>query len=197
MAADVPDGTVIGQVALKSIPNVSWSTYILNEMHMQIKFILEESGFLDLQRKGFTRFSSVKQLCRVCECPTLESGYSKAKYRHRNPAAINKLVRSGDLEGLKAMSQNYLVNGFDKVRFGLHNKRGIFGACPGEMLHLISLGWFKYCLEAFAAQAGGRDSLSLKYYDRLCASIGGRLSRHSDRDLPRMNFPKDFLPAPI
>ncbi|KAI2498528.1 hypothetical protein MHU86_15988 [Fragilaria crotonensis] len=53
MAADVPDGTVIGQVALKSIPNVSWSTYILNEMHMQIKFILEESGFLDLQRKGF------------------------------------------------------------------------------------------------------------------------------------------------
>jgi hypothetical protein len=128
----------------------------------------------------------------VCECPTLESGYSKAKYRHRNPAAINKLVRSGDLEGLKAMSQNYLVNGFDKVRFGLHNKRGIFGACPGEMLHLISLGWFKYCLEAFAAQAGGRDSLSLKYYDQLCASIGGRLSRHSDRDLPRMNFPKGF-----
>ena len=53
MAADVPDGTVIGQVTLKSIPNVSWSTYILNEMHMQIKFILEESGFLDLQRKGF------------------------------------------------------------------------------------------------------------------------------------------------
>ncbi len=229
MAADVADGTVIGCVALKNIPNVSWPTYLLNEMHMQIKFILEESGFLDLQRNGFNwmlhyngkvypivlhpyipfiignteghdrlcghytaHFSSMKQLCRVCECPTLESGYSKAKYPHRKPAAINRLVRIGDLEGLKAMSQNYLVNSFDQARFGLHNKRGIFGACPGEMFHLISLGWFKYCLEAFAAQAGGPDSVSLKYYDRLCASIGGRLSRHSDRDLPRMNFPKGF-----
>jgi hypothetical protein len=25
----------------------------MNEMHLQIEFILEESGFLDLQRKGF------------------------------------------------------------------------------------------------------------------------------------------------
>ncbi len=229
-AADVTnDGTVIGCVALKSIPNVSWSTYLLNEMHMQIKFILEESGFLKLQRNGFNwmlhyngkvhpivlhpyipfiigdteghdrlcghytaRFSSIKQLCRVCECPTLESGYSKAKYRHRKPAVISKLVRLGDLEGLKAISQNYLINGFEQARFGLHNNRGIFGACPGEMLHLISLGWFKYCLEAFAAQAGGKDSLLLKQYDGLCASIGRRLSRHSDRDLPRINFPKGF-----
>ncbi len=196
---------------------------------MQIKFILEESGFLELQRNGFdwmlhyngqihpvvlhpyipfiigdteghdrlcghytARFSSVAQLCRVCECPTLESGYSKGKYRHRKPAVINKLVQSGDLNGLKAMSQNYLVNGFDQARFGLHNNRGIFGACPGEMLHLISLGWFKYCLEAFCAQAGGSTSLALKHYDRLCASIGKRLSRHSDRNLPRMNFPKGF-----
>lgn len=48
MVADVPDGTFIDHVALKSIPNVSWFTY-LNMMHMNIKCILEESGFLDLQ----------------------------------------------------------------------------------------------------------------------------------------------------
>jgi hypothetical protein len=90
------------------------------------------------------------------------------------------------------MSQNYLSNGFNKVRFGLHNDRGIFGACPGKMLHLVSLGWFKYCLEAFSAQAGGPTSLALKKYDSLCASLGKRLSRHSDCDLPRMNFPKGF-----
>jgi hypothetical protein len=53
MAADVSDGTVIGRVALKNILNVIWPTYLLNEMHMQIKFILEESGFLDLQCNGF------------------------------------------------------------------------------------------------------------------------------------------------
>ena len=27
--------------------------FLLNETHLQIEFILEESGFLDLQRKGF------------------------------------------------------------------------------------------------------------------------------------------------
>ena len=59
----------------------------------------------------------------------------------RKPAVINKLVKSGDLIGLKDMSQNYLVNGFDQACFGLRNARGIFGACPGEMLHLISFGW--------------------------------------------------------
>jgi hypothetical protein len=226
---DLPPGTVVSRVPLDPIPDVTWSTYLLNEMHLQIQFILEESGFLDLQRNGFhwmlhynnrifpivlhpyipfiigdteghdrlcghytARFSKIKQLCRVCECPTLESGYSKAKYRHRKPAVIDRLVRSGNIQGLRAMSQNYLSNGFNKVRFSLHNDRGIFGACPGEMLHLVSLGWFKYCLEAFSAQAGGPTSLALKKYDSLCASLGKRLSRHSDRDLPRMNFPKGF-----
>jgi hypothetical protein len=116
----------------------------------------------------------------------------KARYHHRKPAVINKLVQLGDLNRLKAMSQNYLVNGFDQARFGLHNNRGIFGACPGKMLHLISLGWFKYCLKAFCAQAGGSTSLALNHYDRLCASIGKRLSRHSDRDLSRMNFLMGF-----
>jgi hypothetical protein len=50
---DLPPGTVVGRVPLKPIPNVSWSTYLLNEMHLQIEFILEQSGFLDLQRNGF------------------------------------------------------------------------------------------------------------------------------------------------
>jgi hypothetical protein len=50
------------------------------------------------------------------------------------------------------LSQNYLRNGFDEVHFGQYNRRGIFGACPGEMLHLVSLGWFKYCLQAFSAR---------------------------------------------
>ncbi|KAI2512754.1 hypothetical protein MHU86_1542 [Fragilaria crotonensis] len=146
---DLPPGTVIDRIPLKPIPDVTWSTYLLNEMHMQIEFILEESGFLDLQRNGFhwmlhynnkifpivlhpyipfiigdteghdrlcghytARFSKIKQLCRACECPTLESGYSKAKYRHRKPAVINRLVRSGNVRGLQGMSQNYLSNGF-------------------------------------------------------------------------------------
>jgi hypothetical protein len=90
------------------------------------------------------------------------------------------------------MSQNYLHKGFGRARFGFHNDRGIVGACPGEMLHLVLLGWFKYCHEAFASQAGGKNSVAVKHYDALCARIGTQLSRHSDCDLPRMNFPKGF-----
>jgi hypothetical protein len=59
------------------------------------------------------------------------------------------------------------------------------------MLLLISLGWFRYLLEAFASQAGS-TSIALQHYDWLCATLGRRLSRQSDRNLPRTNFPKGF-----
>jgi hypothetical protein len=88
------------------------------------------------------------------------TGYSKSKF----PIAFPKndtLVCKGSTDQLPLLSQNYLWNGFADVQFGLHNQRGIFGACPGEMLHLVSLGWFKYCLLAFAAQAGP-TSVALK-----------------------------------
>jgi hypothetical protein len=226
--ADLPKGTLRVKDPLKRHPNASWSTYILNETHMQIQFILEESGFLRLQKHGFrwdlhykekifpvvfhpyvpfiigdteghdrlcghytARFSQISQLCRICECPTYLTGYSKSKFPHRLPKKLDALVCKGSTDQLQLLSQHYLKNGFADVRFGLHNQRGIFGACPGEMLHLVSLGWFKYCLLAFAAQAGP-TSLALKQYDMLCAKLGMRLSRQSDRDIPRTNFPKGF-----
>ena len=164
-------------------------------MHPYISFIIGDTEGHDRLCGHYTaRFKTVKQLCRSCECPTLQSGYSKVKYPHpRKPRAIDRLVQNGNLEGLISISQHYLKNGFTGVRFGMHNDRGIFGTCPGEMLHLISLGWFKYCREAFSAQAEGSGSVGLKQYDRLCAKIiGQRLTRQIDRDLPRTNFPKGF-----
>ena len=74
----------------------------------------------------------------------------------------------------------------------MHNKRGIFGAFPGEMLHLISLGWFKYCQEAFTGQAVEPGTVPVKKHDSLCATIGLQLLRQSNRNLPRTNFPKGF-----
>ena len=46
---------------------------------------------------------------------------------------MDALVRNGLSDELQLLSQTYLKNGFAQVRFGLHNQRGIFGACPGEM----------------------------------------------------------------
>ena len=120
--ADLSKGTLRVKDPLKRHPNASWSTYILNETHMQIQFILEESGFLRLQKHGFrwdlhynkkiypvvfhpyvpfiigdteghdrlcghytARFSQISQLCRICECPTYLTGYSKSKFPHRLP----------------------------------------------------------------------------------------------------------------
>jgi hypothetical protein len=50
---NLPKGTVIAPAPLETLSNVlSWPTYLLNEMHIQIKFILKESGFKRLQQKG-------------------------------------------------------------------------------------------------------------------------------------------------
>jgi hypothetical protein len=49
----LPHGTVVVEAPLRRIKNVTWPTYLQNELHIQIQFILEESGFLQLQRKGF------------------------------------------------------------------------------------------------------------------------------------------------
>ena len=211
--ANLPKGTACFKHPLQRNPNVSWLTYLLNEAHMQIQFVLEESGFLRLKKHGFrwnlhyngnvhpvvfhpyvpfiigdteghdclcshytTRFAQVQQLCRICECPTYYlTGCSKSKFPHRLPTRINRLVCKSDTDQLQLLSQNYLRNGFDEVHFGQYNRRGIFGACPGEMLHLVSLGWFKYCLQAFSAQAGLKSS-ALKHYDMLCVNLGFQLS---------------------
>ncbi len=65
---------------------------------------------------------------------------------------------------------------------------------PGKMLHLISLGWFKYCLEALSAQVGPK-SLALKQYNMPCANLGIRLSRQSDRNIQQINVTKGFSSA--
>ena len=138
------------------------------------------------------RTGNVAQLCRACVCPTKLCGWSKAKFSYRTSEKVNKLIRRQDMEQLKAISQHYLRSGFRDVEFGSsHNKRGIFGACPGETLHLVLLGWFKYAIEAFIAQAGA-NSQSIRLYDALCAEVGDRLGRQSDRNMPRTHFPNGF-----
>ncbi len=165
--------------------------------HPFVPFIIGDTEGHDRLCGHYTaRFSQVQQLCRICECPTYITGYSKSKFPHRLPRKIDTLVRKGLTGELQLLSQNYLKNGFAGVWFGMHNQRGIFGVCPGEMLHLISLGWFKYCLQAFAARAGPKSS-ALKGYNQLCAKLGTKLSRQSDRNVPQTNFPKGFSSGSI
>ena len=210
-------------------PHVSEACYRLNEYHLQIDFILRESGYLDLQESGLkwnlhyrgksfpvhlhlyvpfvvgdtvghdalcghyqSRTSTVAQLCRACVCPTDKSGYSKARaYAKRTPHSVNQMVANRQFLELKSNSQQYLINAFDSVRFGAHNNRGIFGACPGEILHLILLGWFKNVLDSFFKQIG-KASESGRRYDNLLLDINRRVGRQSDRVVPRTTVTKGF-----
>ena len=145
-----------------------------------------------------SRTANIKQLCRYCECPTRKSYYSKSRdYCRRTPAQVNQLVCDGKLESLQLLLQQYWKKAFDDVRFGFHTNRGIFGACPAQMLHLVLIGWFKNVVESFFVQAGRASNGVKKDYNKLCVQISGDLRRHchSDCELPRTVFSKGFSTA--
>ena len=154
---------------------------------MYVPFIVRDTeGHDQLCGHYKCRTGNVAQLCRACVCPTKLCGWSKAKFRYRTSEKVNRLIATQDMDQLKAMSQHFLQSGFRDIEFGSsHNKRGIFGACPGETsLHLVLLGWFKYVIEAFVAQAGAK-SQTIRMYNTLCSEVGNRLGRQSDQDMPR------------
>jgi hypothetical protein len=73
------------------------------------------------------------------------------------------MVRDQDLCKLKETLQQYLKNAIDRARFGLHNKRGIFGASPGEFLHLLPIGWFKNVVDSLFIQIGKNNDKAKRY----------------------------------
>ena len=171
-----------------------WILHYRGEDHkvtfrLYIPFIIGDTEGHDLLCGHYKcRTGSVAQLCRACECPTNLSGWSKANFPFRRQSHIKQLVRNRRMTELQELSQHFLSNGCDNLRFA-NPQRGIFGAVPGEILHVILLGWFKYTIEAFLAQAGS-NTQAIKLYDDLFKRVGIKLSRQSDRDLPRTVFRK-------
>ena len=134
-----------------------------------------------------SRGHGVAQLCRYCECPTNESDNPKAHYRLKTVTKIKGLVARKDENALKNLSQQLIDNAWCAVRFGLHNKQGVHGACPMDMLHAMLLGIFKTVREEFFVQLG-EDSVHAKNIDALAKVIGDLMARQSDRDRPKMKF---------
>ncbi|KAI2493083.1 hypothetical protein MHU86_21467 [Fragilaria crotonensis] len=148
-----------------------WNLHYNNTIHKvvfhpYVPFIVGDTEGHDRLCGHYTaRFMEVKQLCRICECPSYLTGYSKSKFPHRLPKKVDSLVQRGLTAELQSMSQNYLKNGFEGVRFGMHNKRGIFGR----------------------SQVPGIEGLRCTV-----RKLGCTLSRQSDRDVPRTNFSRGF-----
>jgi len=96
--------------------------------------------------KCFNRNKHVAHLCRECHCPTNESDNHLANHKAKTQNQIATLVLRKDKIGLKEMSQQFISNAYCDIQFGCHNKMGIHGACPIEMLHAIYLGVFIGCI---------------------------------------------------
>ena len=135
-------------------------------------------------------------MCRSCECPTNQTNNQNVRIKYRRSDAINALVEKSQLNILKDMSQHYVHNAFRLIQFGTHNKRGVFGACPGEILHLVQLGWFKYTMQAFVSQVGQSSSAMTKF-NNLCSIVGTLLHRQSDRNIPKTRLPNGFVGTPF
>jgi hypothetical protein len=135
------------------------------------------------------RNKNVAQLCRYCTCPTNDSDNPRANYKLKTQEMVEKLIEAEDLEGLKAMAQQYINNAWYNVRFGLHNRCGVHGACPLEMLHALLLGIFKYCRDCFFEQIGPTSALAGEI-NALAKQYGVLFTRQSDRDLPKTKFSK-------
>ena len=134
-----------------------------------------------------SRGRHVAQICRYCCCPTKKADQPRAQYSRKTVAMIDDLVKQNDQDGLRLISQQNINNAFYSVRFGQHNKEGIHGACPLEMLHALLLGIFKYIRDCFFEQVGEKSQLA-DDINALAVEYGELLSRQSDRNMPKTKF---------
>jgi hypothetical protein len=136
-----------------------------------------------------SRTGNVGCLCRYCCCPTEASDDPKASFPMKTPEMIRRAIQKQQWDKLNGWSQHAIKNAWYDVVFGSHNKRGIHGACPSEMLHGLLLGWFLYCRNTFFDQTG-YDSRAASTVNALASRYGHMLQRQSDRDKSRTNFSK-------
>jgi hypothetical protein len=187
------------EVVLKSYVKLQetgfiWDLFYQNTWFKGIEFILftpfmkvdSEEGD-KLCGKYLARMKGVKQLCRYCECPLEKSDSPLADYPLKKKRKIMHLINENDEEALKNLSQQKIQNSMYAIRFGLHNKQGVHGACPFEMLHMLLLGVFKYVRDVFFERLGNSSEMS-NAFNALSKEYGSFMSRQSDRDFPVTRF---------
>jgi hypothetical protein len=139
-----------------------------------------------------SRGAHVSQLCRYCQCPNAETDNPNAEYPFKTEPMMRRLLEQNNLVKLQELSQIPITNAFHGLRFGLHNTRGIHGACPWELLHAILLGQFKYVRDCFFEQIGP-TSATASDINSLAVTIGILFARQSDRNKPRTKFGNGIL----
>lgn len=144
-----------------------------------------------LTGKYRSRSKDVAHLCRYCMCPNEETADPKADFEMKTVQQIKQMIKNRDMDGLKAISQQYIKNGWYKLRFHDQGEggedRGIHGATPSEMLHALMLGVFKYLNQCFFDQIGPSSKLA-EAMDSLAVQYGEYFVRQSERGVPDCKF---------
>jgi hypothetical protein len=122
-------------------------------LHMPVLFISGDTeGHDKLCGKFLSRGTLVKRLCRCCDTPTLSTDDPYFAFNYVKQNTVQKLIASRDSSALADMSQHLLPNAWHKIKFAGDCKRGIHGATPAEILHMIQLGLHKYLIAGFFVQ---------------------------------------------
>ena len=173
-----------------------WDLVYKGKLYEKVEFVLfvpfvkcdtEEADLLC--GKYLVRNRNISHICRYCHCPTDKADDPRAHFPLKMQPEIERLVKRVDLDGLKAISQQYIQNAWYSVTFHKANKCGIHGACPSEKLHAIQLGLFKYLRDIFFDRIGSTSALA-EDINGLAAKYGKVFSRQSERDLPHTKFSK-------
>ena len=85
-----------------------------------------------------SKTEGVKCVCRVCTCPTVESSnpHLHPPPPKKTPEMIIQLIKDGDNEKLKDMSQHPIWNAMCELRFGMHDNTSVHGAIPWESCYI-------------------------------------------------------------
>ena len=197
---DAQDLHVVLQVIMSGMKEIietgfEWDLFHNNEIHRLhfVPFMLFLKGDTVEHDKHCGHYGSrtrgVACLCRYCVCPMADTDQPYHDFARKSPEMITQLVRKNDLEELKRVSQQDIFNVWYEFEFGLHNKLGIHGACPMELLHWIQLGIYKYAREALFGRFGPYSHLSRRF-NELASQMGYLFQRQSDRAYPRTKFTK-------
>lgn len=136
------------------------------------------------------RTRNVRSICRQCLTDTQLTSCCVNTLQPKTAHSIKGLINRKEVARLKEMAQHCVPLAFHEgIPMGLHDRAGIHGACPMDILHSVLFGWLKTNRTCWFDQIGD-SSAAAKEIEVLSTLIGQLSARQSARDMPRMKFSK-------
>jgi hypothetical protein len=137
--------------------SIAWNLNFNNEkvrvaFRIPTLFIIGDTdGHDKLVGKFGTRTSTVKRLCRYCNCATDDTDNPFVSFELNRAKQISRLIVANDVTKLKEMSFHCVKNAWDDIIFcdAIH---GIYGATPAEAMHCLQLGLYEYIIKQLFEQ---------------------------------------------